>query len=641
MSKPAQRKKNKGKQTHPPEIKPLNQHKKNSLLILVVIAILAAIPFSLGKYFEFNSPDAFDSGAYVYSAKHILEGAEIGVDEKPSARLGTLLVNILGVSIFGFNEIGPELIQMLLQAAAMLMMFIAARKLFGTLPAAISVIITSIYLSSPLIAKFGNVKEQHMIAFMILGISFFVIAQLNQKPWPMILAGAFISWAPLFKETGTSAIGAIALFIIAQPIFKNKTWKQTSRDILLLLAGFALAIGPLYIWIIGWNIKLSLPYSFAWKTIASLLPAAKAADPSAADAAKVGGSYISGARKLIPFSRQWPIVLRYYKMLILPITLAAVALITRLTRLTMQKLKSSKISTQKNYEPFVLIFATWWLLDMAFVWISPRSYEQYYLPLNASAAMLAGYPIALYADKTKAAIYKTKWRLIGLVGLTAMIAMSWHIFFGIQTSPHSGSKYRNQTTGELEKRKGYTQNFEEISQIRKNNWKGQWEVLAEYVKNYSTPDDKIYVWGWYPGIYVEAQRFSSASKAFMMPRSKSPQNFKIAVAQIIAEFENEKPKFIIDSRKRHVPMERPPYELWPIVLKGFMGEKTSRFLTLNKNDIANYDKNWSQYLRTQFDEEEAARYQALKPFRDFIMKNYKIEKMFGQHVLFKLKTTKK
>ena len=28
--------------------------------------------------------------------------------------------------------------------------------------------------------------------------------------------------------------------------------------------------------------------------------------------------------------------------------------------------------------------------------------------------------------------------IIGVVGLICMVAMSWHIFFGIETSPHSG-----------------------------------------------------------------------------------------------------------------------------------------------------------------------------------------------------------
>ncbi|MHC4545274.1 MAG: hypothetical protein ACYTDW_08250, partial [Planctomycetota bacterium] len=159
----------------------LQRNKK--YIVLAIVAILAAIPFTLGKYFEFNQPDPYDSGGYVYSAKHILDGAVIGVDEIPSAQLGTLLVNMLGVWLLGFNETGPELLQTILQAVALLLMFIAMRKLFGILPAAVGVIVASIYLSAPLIAKFGNVKEQHMIAFMIMAISCFVLYQLGSRFW--------------------------------------------------------------------------------------------------------------------------------------------------------------------------------------------------------------------------------------------------------------------------------------------------------------------------------------------------------------------------------------------------------------------------------------------------------------------------
>jgi len=100
-----------------------------NLVVIVMTAILAGIPFSMGKYFEFNYPGPYDSAGYVYSAKHILDGAKIGVDENPSAHIGTLLVNMLGVWAFGFSETGPKLIQMILQAAALVLMFIAMRKL--------------------------------------------------------------------------------------------------------------------------------------------------------------------------------------------------------------------------------------------------------------------------------------------------------------------------------------------------------------------------------------------------------------------------------------------------------------------------------------------------------------------------------
>ena len=52
----------------------------------------------------------------------------------------------------------------------------------------------------PLMAKYGNVKEQHMIAFMIMGVSFFVLYQLDGKWWIACLAGACIAWAPLFSS---------------------------------------------------------------------------------------------------------------------------------------------------------------------------------------------------------------------------------------------------------------------------------------------------------------------------------------------------------------------------------------------------------------------------------------------------------
>jgi len=83
---------------HSRNVKPARKHHKplpkpkepmsdgqKSILLIAAVVVLAGIPFALGKYFEFNSPGAFDSGAYSYSAAHILDGAEIGVEEKPSA----------------------------------------------------------------------------------------------------------------------------------------------------------------------------------------------------------------------------------------------------------------------------------------------------------------------------------------------------------------------------------------------------------------------------------------------------------------------------------------------------------------------------------------------------------------------------
>ncbi|MHC4396442.1 MAG: glycosyltransferase family 39 protein [Planctomycetota bacterium] len=617
MSRPSKPSRRQAKQHKQKTASVAKQQNIKKIVILFTIAILIAIPFGLGKYFELNFPDPYDSPANVYSAKRILDGAQFGVEERPSAALATLIMNMLGVWLFGFSEFGPKLLQGIAQASALVIMFYTMRKLFGTLSAAVGVLIASVYLSAPLIAKFGNVKDQFMAAFMAIGISLFVLRQLGGKWWLLLLSGAFLSWAPLFKETGTSAIGAIGLFLIVQPIFGHRSWKQTAADICLLLAGAVVAVAPVYIWLLVIDAPGSyMPYRFAFRMFFPTEGATRT------------GAYVASSRKIISFATQWPRVLRYYGLLILPISLAAGSIILRLAKMIYFRLSKSKTDAKTTYDRFVLLFAVWWILDMAFVWISPRTYEQYFLPLNASAAMLGGYLITLYSDKLAGSvIYKTRWRIIGFVGLICMVAMSWHIFFGIGKSPHTGLRYKDPDI-----RRGYQQRLETISNRRKNNQKMPWEVVGDYIRRNSTPDDKIYVWGWYPAIYLQAQRICPAPKAFEgAPHTSTPLALGNRIKQVVTACAAEPPKFIVDTRKRHIPMNRPPFELWPIGKKGPLPN--------DENLMAQYDAMMTKMLSEDFEPAEALRYESMLPLRRFVMGNYKIVRSFGQHILFERKAS--
>jgi len=672
MSKPARKRKLPKKHAKPQKREPAildALQSKKKFIVLVIITILAAIPFGLGKHFELNTPGPYDSGAYVYSAKRVIDGAIIGVDERPSAQLGTLLVNMLGVWLFGFSETGPKLIQGILQAAALVLMFIAMRKLFGTLPAAVGVIVASIYLSAPLIAKFGNVKEQYMIAFMVMAISCFVLRQLGGGWWWAVSAGVFVIWAPLFKQTGASAMAAIGLFILIQPIFKHRSWKLTASDIGLLAAGAVIAIAPACVWLQVYHGGRMLPYAFVWKPVISSLtssqeepkpkPVETETDPNTAQdkpaekgllAKLLTGYVVESWKTLEPAERKEVArrVFRYYKLLILPIALAAGAIAIRIVRMFRRAARAEK-DRKINYDRFVFLFAVWWLLDMAFVWISPRSYEQYYLPLNASAAMLGGYLIATYTHLLANPVNKNIWRVVGLIGLLIMIGVSWHIFFGIEKSPHSNTTYRN-SAGEPERRRGYAQKLKDLAD-RKKGVRGYWEIAGQYIRRDSTPSDKIYVWGWVPGIYVQAQRLSTVPEAFEgTMHTLSPEALSKKVQTILNAFEKEPPKFIVDTHKIHFPWDRPPLELWPILPKGLMGMKETGFLPANKLIIDRYNTEYSKYLSEKVEPDEALRYKAMQPFREYVMNNYQISeinqyvriqnnrlfhRMFGENVVFK------
>lgn len=591
------------------------------LAAVILVVILAGIPFALGRYFEFSYPDPFDSASNVYSAKHILDGARIAIEESPSAALGTLLVNILGVWLFGFSEFGPKLIQTICQAGALAAVYIALRKLMGRLPAAVAVIVASIYISSPFIAKFGNVKEQYMIACMTAAIGLFVLRQLGGGWWHSFLAGAIVSWAPLFKETGTSAIGAIGLFVILQPIFGHRTWKQTGIDILLLLAGAATAVAPLYVWIIGWDVRTALPYSFVWDAIAGLIPKPQSSTQTS--------TYVSSLRETISFSQQWPKVLRYYLALCLPVSLAIGSIFVRIGKMVPNLLHRST-SAKADYDRFVILFAVWWLLDMAFVWISPASYEQYYLPLTASGAITGAYLIAVWRDKLTAAVFKTKWVISGIVGFILMVIMSWHIFFGLSRSPYTAIKYP-------EKRNGYAQRWREIHLRRTQGYRGAWEVAGEYIRNHTQPTDKIYVWGWVPGIYLSAQRFSPSAVAFESEmHARPPEELEQVIDKLLSSFGKEMPKYIVDSRKQHLPLDRFKFELWPIVAYSAQGQP--QFLPNDPQVVAEFEKQWAQITRERFGDNEVRRFEVMGKFRKFIRENYDIVQLFGDEVVFKLKT---
>ena len=649
------------------KIKPIHRHDKHEqktpvsmekrrmtkgVAILLLVGVLAGIPFAMGKYCEFNIPDAFDSGCYVYSAKHILDGAKLGVEEMPSAKVGTLLVNMLGVQMFGFSETGPKLIQTVLQAGALFVMFVVMLQLYGILPAAIGVILASTFLSAPIIAKYGNVKEQYMIAFMILGICSFVLGQLRGKWLYIMLAGAFVSLGPLFKETGLSAIGAIGLFVLAQPLLKHATWKKTGKDILLLFAGAAIFIAPISLWLaIEKSPTGYYPYAAFWMPVIQHFTAPKdnaaqqqPADTQTPDTAqenavnnnadepgfflKMMPGYVRDSWMIMSAEQRkeaFERVFRWYDVLILPILLALGSIFLRIFRIFVKPQANTKNIAHKDTDRFVFLFATWWILDMCFVWISPRSYEQYYLPLNASAAMLSGYLIMAYRQKLNNIMYRQYWIPTGIVGTVLAIVLVWPIFFGVSKSPHSGDAYP-------EKRNGYAQRLREAS-AHHDGARGGWENIGEYIKEHTTPDDEIYVWGWYPGIYVAAQRMSPSPKAFEgTMHTLPPIVLKQRVGEILNSFSKHPPKFIVDSLKQHFPWDRPPLELWPITQTGFL--KIDQ-----PSAVLKYDQEYAKELAQRYGEDEALRYKAMNSFRIYVRQKYKIvsRREFGGQVLFQRK----
>ena len=689
----------------PGESKPFNRVSTGLIIAVISTVILGGIPFGLGKYIEFHSPGPFDSGAFVYSAQHLLQGAKLGVDELSSARPGTLLANIIGVRLFGYNDTGPKIVQMALQLSALTFMFYTLRKVFGSASAVVGTTIAAIYLSAPLIAKFGNVKEQFMIPFMIAAACCFLLYGVSQKRCWLIASGFFAVQPYYFKPTGLSIVIALVLYLTLGNVFCRK-WKTLILEFGLFLSGYIIGLlvpGSLFLWqdapaamlntlpivlleagfILGLIVagviavivfikksdllkKLRQVSKWIWISALCLIiiafifaiymikkePGSDKSDiisyvrdipfiriPRQMVGAQLSnlltstglrGGYVSNSWKTADLSALSFRIFRYYMALSVPILLAIGSIITAAC-VWMPKL-FKKILPTDIQSKYVWTLALWWVLDMTFVWGSPRSYEQYYLPLCASGAMLSGFIVWKWGEKLLVSVNKIPWLALGAVAAITLGYLTVPIFIGQRYSPDTGSDYvKNPHYGQ--RQRGFVPALRELPSRKK----GAWVAAGDYIRTHSSEDDTIYVWGWYPGIYVQAQRLAPVPNAFEGDMHvKLPQRLKSEINYLVKKMKERPPKFIVDSRKQHFPNDRPPLELWPIVPQNMFGNERPRFLNNRPQEIAAFDAALTKYLETEIEPDEAKRYEAMKPFRNFVMTYYKpiIREEFGPHRLY-------
>jgi len=682
-------------------------HKKwTGLLIAITITmILGGIPFGLGKYIELNSPGPYDSGSYVYSAKHLLTGARLGIEEQPSAGAGTLIANIIGVKLFGFNDRGPKIVQMILQLAAGIFMFYTLRRVFGSVAAVVGTALAGFCLSAPLIAKFGNVKEQFMIAFMVYAACCFILFEFTQKRYWVVLTGFFAVMPYYFKATGVSIVIAIVLYLLLKNLFSKK-WNALCFEMLLFLCGYAAGLilpGGLFLWqkktellaktfpvtalqlgvvfvvfllivFYGWNYLGKVVRFSDFKKVSKSIWAAGLVSiflafalsifivrhtrgfiPGDVDsyvhsiplvsvpeglinhatirishAVGLDSGYLSGAWAAIGFADVTKKIGRYYMALKLPISLALTSMIIAV--IVWSKTLFKKTIPQDIQSKIIWLLALWWLLDTALVWVSPRSYEQYYLPLCASAAMLSGYGVWLWQQKFLTA--QNKWPLLAIAAVASivMLSFSWNLCAGRPKSPDTGAQYTN-TSGQPDRARGFAQALERVKEGRQQPW----QTIGDYIRSHSRDTDEIYVWGWVPGIYVEAQRMAPVPKAFESDMHVTPPaRLQAEIASLVENMRQHPPKFIVDTRKRHVPWNRLPLELWPTAPAKAFGNKFARPLKNDEREIIAYDTGYMDFLEKSVNKDEALRYQAMKPFRDFVMTYYKpvVRREFGIHGLY-------
>jgi hypothetical protein len=101
---------------------------------------------------------------------------------------------------------------------------------------------------------------------------------------------------------------------------------------------------------------------------------------------------------------------------------------------------------------------------------------------------------------------------------------------------------------------------------------------SHYVKERTAPNERIFVWGWFPGLYVEADRCPSTRFVYthLLSGSTSHEarghNVPEAWEMLMSDLEKNPPPFILDTSLRGYSFEEFPPENYPELWK-FMTER--------------------------------------------------------------------
>ena len=188
----------------------------------------------------------------------------------------------------------------------------------------------------------------------------------------------------------------------------------------------------------------------------------------------------------------------------------------------------------------------------------------------------------------------------------------------------------------------FSRRVSSLSQQRRSGRLPMWEQVAQYIRDHSRPTDGLYVWGWYPGIYVQAQRFAPSTRpSYSDMHSDSPEVVKQKIEKIVAELKAHPPLFIVDPRKMHYPYNtHPVFDLWPRVpgknkhRRFIPAQSAQEFSRRLNNEVEQYtftmlmhprrpggplDKTEAHRLARQ----EKLRHEAMYPLREFVMRYYR------------------
>jgi hypothetical protein len=497
----------------------------------------------------FHTLQDIDESSHAANAATMLDGGRIYVDaaadNKPP---GVFAVYYLVFLLCGkYNMFAVHIATFLCVLATALVLSLLAYKISGVAAA----LLTLLFYVTFTVALYPGMLAANTEIFMVLPYSlaalllWLAVTGEKCRLWLYILSGIAAGTAPLFKQVGGVELVAVLLYLLLLPLFSGKRSLAFLKSCAVFCAGFAI---PVAVVCLVFYREGVLQDAVLW-TIT------------------YPNRYIGQGTDHLNFLTQ---LLENFVPFVLSMPLIWIFCILWIKRSTVAT--ESREYLEMRRCSFHIFLILWLAASVAATLVGKRMFGHYFIQVLPPLCLTSALGAVRYfsGDGTRS----RRWRTftIGFTVFLGVLFTGMSIYFEAATDTWGGMK-------------------------------PDFRPATEYIKANTHPDDRIFVWGWFPQVYVYAERtpatrFAGTAALTGYMHGTAPDEStgmerdndeKAAIPEawpmLMADMERNRPVFVIDTaRGDYKSFGRYPLKNFPR-LRTYVNGNCHREIVLAEMDI--------------------------------------------------------
>lgn len=497
---------------------------------MIIAAVVLVVPvLSIGLFAALARTDDIDAFLYAYYAKRMLAGQRLYADLWDNKPPGVFWADSLGLLVTGGRWLGVVLMCSLAAVGSCVMFFLTARRLYGVGPAAVGVVMASLYIFLHDYHVGGNRPNTFYVFFELCVMAAYVHAcGRGRGGWWLYAAGVAAFASVMFRQTAFAASAAAALHQMLIALTGRQTRAALARNAAAFLGG--LATGAAIVTTLLWATS---DLSFAWHGIVT---------------SNIGYFAQTGKSQWLPRELfRWE---DHLQVLGLPLILAVGAIIYEIV--TLGSSRSRQGGAQRSESPpaaFALV-ALWFPIALYLALVGPSKRMMYFGVALPPLVMLATHGVWLLLREE---------REMRRARFSVVLAVLWFAFMMVPG-------VRRQWDGALI---AQFQRFDDRASSRH-------EHTVQAIHRHTGPEDPIYMWGYLPAVYWYADRPQAQRYIVTTLIDQWGSRAQPCVDAVIEDLRRYPPKAIILGPRELRTIEQPSND-HPIDYGDFAGWLRARY----------------------------------------------------------------